>query len=153
MSGRSGRVDQGMARAAAEILGDGPISGPLRTRYRQLPVMLHTTGLAATYAFVLSKTGGRNKALAEAYDRVANGIRKHIATRRLIPGCTEKTPPRDVLQAMGNCGGVTYARATAEITLLAGWLSRLAEARHQADAMAKATDAESGSSGKAEGKP
>jgi CRISPR type III-B/RAMP module-associated protein Cmr5 len=126
------RVDQGMAAAAAAILGDEPIDRTLRTRYRQLPVMLHTAGLAATYAFVLSKSGGDGK-LSTAYEKVAKGIRMHLVTNGLLPGCTTEGPLHGVLNAMANCDSSTYARAAAEITALAGWLSRLAEARYQSE--------------------
>jgi CRISPR-associated protein Cmr5 len=48
------RVDQGMAAAAAQALPE-EVDRELRTRYRQLRVMLHAAGLAATYAFIASK--------------------------------------------------------------------------------------------------
>src|ERR1035441_1031032 len=43
-----------MATAAAEALPP-EVGSELRTRYRQLRVMLHAAGLAATYAFIVSK--------------------------------------------------------------------------------------------------
>ncbi|MFF7358478.1 type III-B CRISPR module-associated protein Cmr5 [Streptomyces filipinensis] len=122
------RVDQSMAAAASAILADDAVDARLRTRYRQLPVMLHTAGLAATYAYVLSKSSGDDP-LGRAYRRIADGIRQHIGRNALITGCGERSTDRQLLEAMGSCDWTEYARAAATVATLAGWLSRLAEAR------------------------
>ncbi|WP_157977401.1 type III-B CRISPR module-associated protein Cmr5 [Streptomyces triticisoli] len=115
-----------MALAAKDMLPE-KIDKRLRTRYRQLPVMLHTAGLAATYAFVLSKRD--DSALGTAYRKVADGIRKHIGDRALIGGKTHWRDDFELLEALGRADRPDYSRASAEISALAGWLSRLAEAR------------------------
>lgn len=120
------RVDQAMALAAKDMLPE-KIGKELRTRYRQLPVMLHTAGLAATYAFVLSKKD--NSELGPAYRKVADGIRKHIGDRALIGGRTHWGDDFELLEALAQANRSDYMRASAEIFALATWLSRLAEAR------------------------
>jgi CRISPR-associated protein Cmr5 len=121
------RIDQGMAAAAAGILPD-TVDDRLRTRYRQLPAMVRTAGLAATYAYLLSKQG--DKTLGPAYRSVTTGIREHLSR----PGgvLTGVTADLDVVGALARLPASSYARASVEAEMLAGWLSRLAEAKFQA---------------------
>jgi CRISPR/Cas system CMR-associated protein Cmr5 small subunit len=124
------RVDQDMARAAAEALS-ADVDRELRTRYRQLRVMLHTAGLAATYAFIAAKakdSDGQRDRLATAYQRAGEAIRKRLAERNLFPGGAQPASAREVLAALGQMSQVQYARASAEAAALMGWLSRLADA-------------------------
>jgi CRISPR/Cas system CMR-associated protein Cmr5 small subunit len=132
------RIDQGMAAAAAKVLGaDGgqevQVTRELRTRYRQLRVMLHTAGLAATYAFIASKAGdadavGGEKELARAYRKVGEAIRERLYALRLFPGDREPEDVLAVMAALGDMDPVAYARASAETAAFVGWLSRLADA-------------------------
>lgn len=127
------RVDQAMAAAAAGMLPPQTISDQLRTRYRQLPVMLRTAGLAATYAFLVARTDTTSE-LGRAYGKVADGIRQHLSDRRLLPGDTTRLRNQDVVARLAEAPLRDYTRAAAEIEALAGWLSRLAEAAHRAAA-------------------
>ncbi len=130
------RIDQGMAAAAAQAL-PGDVDRELRTRYRQLRVMLHTAGLAATYAFIASKAKdtdvaapgqGRPDRLAAAYQTAGEAVRTRLAARKMFPGGAEPRNAREVLTALGAMSQVEYARASAEAAALVGWLSRLADA-------------------------
>lgn len=123
------RVDQGMAKAAADQLPT-EVTRELRTRYRQLRVMAHTAGLAATYAFIASKEGDGN--LGNAYRSVAEGIRKHLQSAGLLPDGAGGMPALEVLKILGDMDTVKYARASAEIVAFTGWLARLADAQHEA---------------------
>jgi CRISPR-associated protein Cmr5 len=123
------RVDQTMAAKSAQILPP-VVDRELRTRYRQLPVMLRTAGLAATYAFVASKSRDRT-ALGQAYARVAGGIAAHLADRRLITAEPNAIDHRQVLELLAGMDLATYAQASAEIAELAEWLSRLADALYR----------------------
>ena len=125
------RVDQGMAAAAVAALPPR-VDKDLRTRYKQLRVMLHTAGLAATYAFIASKAGDTDSAgTSGAYRKVADGIRDRLAELNLLSGDARTLGVRDVLRQLGTMGPVPYARASAEATAFAGWLSRLADAAYQ----------------------
>jgi CRISPR/Cas system CMR-associated protein Cmr5 small subunit len=131
------RVDQDMAAAAAGLLlPAGELTSAerkaLRTRYRQLRVMLHTAGLAATYAFVASKAGGGG-ALERAYEEAAAGIRRRLISEHLLDGGAASADARKVLRQLGEMGGMRYARASAEAASLMGWLSRLADACYHED--------------------
>lgn len=129
------RVDQGMATMAAEAL-PSEVGPELRTRYRQLRMMLHAAGLAATYAFIVSRAkdtdplaGARQQdKLAVAYQTAGEAIRKRLLARRMFPGGAEPANVREVLTALGRMDQVEYARASAEAAALMGWLSRLADA-------------------------
>lgn len=118
------RIDQGMAAVAADMLPE-KVSTELRTRYRQLPAMLHRAGLAATYAFVASRSGSGDR--GRAYADVAKGIRERLHGRHLVE-LTPDASHADVLSKLGKLSAAEYARATREITMLLGWLSRLADA-------------------------
>lgn len=123
------RVDQGMAAAAAGLL-EAEVSRELRTRYRQLRVMFHTAGLAATYAFIAAKAGEKDD-LAKAYRRVGEGIGTLLADMNLLPGSARQLDVRAVMTELGGMDPVTYARASAEATALVSWLSRLADALYK----------------------
>jgi CRISPR/Cas system CMR-associated protein Cmr5 small subunit len=127
------RIDQGMAAAAAEAL-PAEVNKELRTRYRHLRVMLHTAGLAATYAYIASKAGpgdGGSAGLAGAYRDAAKGIRQRLAEMGLLPGDAAEMSVRDVMRELGAMDPVRYARASAEAAAFTGWLSRLADAACQ----------------------
>lgn len=124
------RVDQGMAEAAASLL-PAQVSPELRTRYRQLRIMLHHAGLAATYAFIAAKAGEQNS-LADAYRKTGEGIRERLTGLGLLAGGTAQLDVRQVVAQLGVMDPVQYARASAEAAALAGWLSRLADATVQA---------------------
>lgn len=131
------RIDQGMAAAAARHL-PAQVSPELRTRYRQLRAMLHSAGLAATYAFVAAKTRSEGGPLGRAYQQVALGMRERLEHLGLLGGKAAKdVEHRQVLELLGGMPAPDYARASAEAAALATWLSRLADASYQAD---RATD-------------
>ena len=123
------RVDQRMAAAAAKMLPD-EVKDALRTRYRQLPVQVRTSGLAATYAYLLGKSTEKNE-LGRAYRRVADGIRIHLTTHSRLVDAAADTNEK-LLRALADLDTSAYARASAEVQALAGWVSRLAEARFAA---------------------
>ncbi|HLI39925.1 MAG TPA: type III-B CRISPR module-associated protein Cmr5 [Streptosporangiaceae bacterium] len=132
------RIDQGMAAAAARALPqDLVVDKELRTRYRQLRVMLHTAGLAATYAFIASKAGDTDGGpdgsgrLAGAYRQAGDAIRGRLSDMELFPGGARPAGVRDVMAELGKMDPVQYARASAEAAALVGWLSRLADAAFQ----------------------
>lgn len=104
----------------------------LRTRYRQLRIMLHSAGLAATYAFVAARAGsGQGSALSRAYDLAARGVRERLADLDLLTGDLTRMDAREVLRQLGEMDGTRYARASAEAAALVSWLSRLADATYQ----------------------
>lgn len=132
------RVDQGMAVAAARILPE-TVDKELRTRYRQLPMMLHTAGLAATYAFIAARAKGldgdpspdRGDKLSRAYAAAAAGIREQLHGTGLFTSDVRRMGAREFLGALGGMDPVQYARASAEAAAFVGWLSRLADATWQ----------------------
>jgi CRISPR/Cas system CMR-associated protein Cmr5 small subunit len=127
------RIDQGKAVAASRAL-PSEVNGELRTRYRQLRVMLHTAGLAATYAYIASKakeTGDREDKLARAYQQTRSGIHLCLKDAGLL--ADSAAAARDVLGRLGEMGSVEYARASAEVAAFISWLSRLADAEWQED--------------------
>ena len=132
------RVDQGMAAAAARLLPD-KVDKELRTRYRQLRVMLHTAGLAATYAFIASKAGDTDDAatpagqdsLARAYRDTAAGIRAQLADLGVFSSDVRQMGVLEFMTELGGMDSVRYARASAEASAFVGWLSRLADATWQ----------------------
>lgn len=126
------RIDQGMAAAAADVL-PARVDRELRTRYKQLRIMLHTAGLAATYAYIASKSGDEGQggaALARAYRDAARGIRVRLASQGLLTGDADTMRVAEVMRQLGEMDSVRYARASTEAAAFAGWLSRLADATH-----------------------
>jgi hypothetical protein len=126
------RIDQDMAAAAAGML-PRPVTQELRTRYRQLRVILHNAGLAATYAFIAAKAGQETGPLARAYDEAGRGIRKRLVVQHLLEGDPAGLDAQKVLAQLGAMPGPAYARASTEAAALMSWLSRLADACYQED--------------------
>lgn len=127
------RIDQDMATLAAGMLPD-EVTSKLRHRYRQVRVMLHSAGLAATYAFLASKSNNGDAgadALSIAYGKVARGIKQRLADLDILPGDPAGASHKDVLAALGKADAAHYARANADVDALAGWLARLADAMYQ----------------------
>ncbi|MDT0326988.1 type III-B CRISPR module-associated protein Cmr5 [Nocardiopsis lambiniae] len=125
------RLDQELSGLALKILGRR-VSKDLRTRMRQLPSRLRGGGLAATYAFVLSKADPNPaKELGYAYHQLAVKIAEHVCHRRLLGGNGTVLPPKRFLEALSSATPAQYARACAEVDALATWLSRLADALHE----------------------
>lgn len=128
---RAQRLDQELAAIALTVL-DNQVSKDLRTRMRQLPSRLRGSGLAATYAFVLSKSDpDPNKELGYAYHRLAAAIADHVSRRGLLGAAGTVITSQGLPAALAHATPSQYARTSAEIDALAGWLSRLADALHQ----------------------
>jgi hypothetical protein len=122
------RVDQQMARVAASMLpAQAAHDRTLRTRYRTLRVMCHSSGLAATYAYVASKSRGGDKDPAPAYRLVRDGVGDRLAELGLVDR-SHTHDPRAVLRRLGDLDALQYTTASAQITVLLGWLARLADA-------------------------
>jgi CRISPR-associated protein Cmr5 len=122
------RIDQGMAAAAVNALPP-VVDKELRTRYKQLRVMLHSAGLAATYAFIAAKAGNREP-LEVAYRDAALELRRHLVRQGLLAGDATTMTATDVLGQLGALDAAPYARASAEAAQFASWLSRLADAAY-----------------------
>jgi hypothetical protein len=119
------RVDQDMAAEAARLLPP-TVSSQLRTRYRTLRVMCHTSGLAATYAYVASKAGS-GPGLERAYEDVRVGLGRHLCSAGTLPD-VDPQDARQVLTELAKLSAAEYLRASAQVTALLGWLARLADA-------------------------
>ncbi|MDT0329344.1 type III-B CRISPR module-associated protein Cmr5 [Nocardiopsis lambiniae] len=129
------RIDQNMAVTAAGLLPDvvGDNARELRSRFRHLPVQLHTSGLAATYAFLAARShSASSDRLTGAYRDVAKQIRVHLADKGMVPaGLGTAVGPeahRAMLSALGEMDAQSYARASREVSVLFSWLRRLADA-------------------------
>jgi CRISPR/Cas system CMR-associated protein Cmr5 small subunit len=120
------RVDQDQARAAAMMLDGITVNASLRTRYRTLRVMSHTSGLAATYAYVAARAR-KNDSSADAYAKVQKGLADRLVARRWIEK-KYRDDPRALLQELGEMDTVDYLAASADATALLGWLARLGDA-------------------------
>lgn len=91
------RVDQQMAAQAEKVIGplvtDPQLAQRIRTRMRQFPMRLRSSGLVAAFAFAESKSGSADP-LEQAYSRLCKAIIEHAAKRKLLPGLTPSPPPR-----------------------------------------------------------
>src|SRR5699024_2088152 len=129
------RIDQDMATTAAGLLPEatGDNAKELRSRFRHLPVQLHGSGLAATYAFIAARSNSASsERLTQAYRDVARQIRAHLADKGLLHeslvSAEEPGVHRETLSALGDMDWATYARAGREVAVLFSWLRKLADA-------------------------
>lgn len=121
------RLDQGMAVEASRAVPD-PVNDQVRTRLRQLPVMLQTSGLAATLAFLHAKSGAQSP-LEHAYRDVADALTGRVAA---TIGMARTTTTPQLVEHLGGLSGDDYVMAAAHARAFAGWLSRIAEGRPRA---------------------
>jgi CRISPR type III-B/RAMP module-associated protein Cmr5 len=117
------RLDQELARKAAELLGD-TVKPDLRTRMRSLPVMIQTSGLAATVAFLLSRAKGDDR--DNPYWQTAELILSDAAATAGIP--IMSGTPKSSLKTVAAASAAQYVLAETRAIQLAIWLSRLADA-------------------------
>lgn len=122
------RIDQKLAVAAAEVL-PAEVNKELRTRMRGLPVMIHTSGLAATCAFLLSRAA--KPELADPYYATAMAMLKAGADAAREPVDDD---PNVTLTRLAAAPGHKYLLAETRARELALWLSRLAQARYRGEA-------------------
>lgn len=120
------RLDIDGARHAAAALPE-IVDADLRRRFRQLPVLLRRTGLAATLATLLARAArpGTGAAYQEAARHLAQVIAPTI-------GKPADTPAQDILTALGGLDPARYAIATRRADHMLTWLKRLADARYLA---------------------
>jgi CRISPR/Cas system CMR-associated protein Cmr5 small subunit len=128
------RVDQHMAAAAEKMLG-GRVTAEIRARCRQLPIILRTTGLAATYALLVGRTDDSEVGMAHA--RVAEGIRRYLVENSGLGRSARNN--EEMLAEMAAMGAADYARATMQTEMLVSWLARLADTKHRLET-ARAAD-------------
>ena len=118
------RLDQDLARKAAQLLMQGKVDNELRTRMRSLPVMIQTNGLAATAAFLLSRAKADDS--GDPYWRTAELI---LADAAAVAGIrVTANEPKQALKAVADASPAKYLLAETRARLLAIWLSRLAQA-------------------------
>lgn len=117
--------EQDLASVALRAL-PATVTRALRTRYRTLRIMCHTSGLAATYAFAASKAANTGSAEASAYRQVHEQISARLRDTRAINQAS--TDIEAVLEELTSMDAPAYLRATEDIALLLEWLARLADA-------------------------
>jgi CRISPR type III-B/RAMP module-associated protein Cmr5 len=118
------RLDQGMAADAVRAVPQA-VSSEMLTRFRQLPVQLRTSGLAATLAFLLAKSG-TGSPLERAYGKAAEGLTKRVAERLALDPAPD---PPGLLARLADLDIGDYQLAAAEAQAFAGWMRRIAEGR------------------------
>lgn len=117
------RIDKMLAAKAADALPD-EVGKELRTRMRALPTMIQTSGLAATCAFLLSRRKNNNE--QDPYHRTAVEIMQVAAK---AAGIEPDRDPNVTLTRLSQASGHQYLVAETRASMLAMWLSRLAQAR------------------------
>lgn len=135
------RLDQELARKAAQSLQD-TVDPVLRSRMRSLPVMIQTSGLAATAAFLLSRAERKNA--DDAYWRTADLILTDAAGAAGIAVTPGR--PEEALALVAGAIPAKYEVAEHRARQLAVWLSRLAQALAERDRSTSDRD-ESGQAG------
>lgn len=111
------RRDQRLARAAWDVVQElpGGAKQKFRSRAQGLPAMLQSSGLAATAAFLKSKSEPDCQLV---YGSLASWLRSQFNYRE---DC-------DLVTWIASASPTDYRRATAEARAFASWLRRAAEA-------------------------
>lgn len=113
------RLDHQLAAAAATVIPD-QLSAEQRRRFRSLPAMIMTSGLAATGAFLLSKK--KEKPYLDAAEALLDDAAKHA---RIPMGDNPNTTLNNISKESRH----RYAIAEARARMFAVWLARVASAR------------------------
>lgn len=124
------RLDRQLAVSAARALPD-EISKDYLSTLRALPVMLHTSGLAATCAYLLSRAGSNGSGGGDKarYLNAVQAVLRDAAEFVGVPSL-ERPPLRLLDDLVAN--DATYRMAERRARQFAVWLARLAAARHAA---------------------
>ena len=122
------RRDQEMAKKAARLITDIEITPEVRTRLIGLPFLLHRNGLAATLAFIASKSDSKSD-LSRAYSKVEALLSKQIRESG-INGANQFSSISNPVSAiwLGERSSRHYLRLTAEVADTLLWVIRFAEA-------------------------
>lgn len=112
------RLDHQLAAIAASVVPDH-LSADQRRRFRGLPAMIMSSGLAATGAFLLSK---KEKPYRDAAKALLEDAAKHA---RIVVA----DDPYGTLSNISKESGHRYAIAEARARIFASWLARVASAR------------------------
>ncbi|MFI5592854.1 type III-B CRISPR module-associated protein Cmr5 [Amycolatopsis sp. NPDC051758] len=121
------RLDRDLAVAAARALPD-TVDKDYLTVIRTVPVMLHSSGLAAAAAYLLSRVRPTSDDGPDRYARVSQALIEDAA--RFV-GIAATGPPLPILDAL-LADEATYRLAERRARGFAVWLARLAAARHHA---------------------
>ena len=118
------RLDRQLAATAAEVLPDRVGSDDLRV-YRAVPVLIHTSGLGATCAYLLARAKG---VADHAFTRAARALLADAMTIAERPVGHDKTA-LELLDALIEFDDHRYVLAERRAQLFAVWLARIAAAR------------------------
>ncbi|MGQ0841587.1 type III-B CRISPR module-associated protein Cmr5 [Actinokineospora sp.] len=121
----SARVDRGLAVAAADALPD-QVDNELRSTLRALPVMIHTSGLAAACAYLLSRVKVQQD--SDRYFRTTRAVLADAAEFVQLKD-REGRKPLELLNELVKLRDQDYIAAERRATVFAGWLARIATAR------------------------
>jgi|GEM_PF-3287735 len=129
--------DQGLALIAARVL-PAPEEGnarEIRTRLKNLPMLLHRTGLASTLAFLYSRSGNDNQALASAYEAVYRAVWIVIEDTG-VEGASVAAAGNVSQQFtwLGSLPSSDYGRLSLRVIDVALWIKRLSAAQAFDDA-------------------
>jgi CRISPR type III-B/RAMP module-associated protein Cmr5 len=122
----SARLDLDMARRAAAVVdtiiasGDAKQMREIRTRARDLPIMLRASGVAATVVFYASQA--KAKSPGPAYKEVLS-----VLVDVAAPG-QRADQPIQTIRSIADLDTAMLARRTRELETFAHWLKRLVEA-------------------------
>ncbi|KLU60945.1 CRISPR system Cmr subunit Cmr5 [Peptococcaceae bacterium CEB3] len=126
-------VEQGRAARAYEMVQEakealGADEKKYKSYVKKIPMLIKTNGLAATLAFILSKTGGNSKEDSDRkskgktpYGRIYSQIADWLKEKELLTGET------DLVQEIISLSSAKYRSVTAEVLALFSWLRRFAE--------------------------
>lgn len=127
--GPGARVDRGLAVAAAEAL-PATIEGDYLTVLKGLPVLVQTSGLAATAAYLLSRAGAPpadgSEDKGKRYREAATAL---LADAAEFVGLAGDGAPVPLLDAVSRLDESRYRIAERRARAFAVWLARLGAAR------------------------
>ncbi|MGH3623229.1 MAG: type III-B CRISPR module-associated protein Cmr5 [Sciscionella sp.] len=119
------RLDRGLAMAAARAL-DPVVRKDDRSVLRAIPVMIHTSGLAAACAYLLSRAkGDRNDRFYRATKAILTEAA--LAVGAIDHAAVDTVDAARLLDIVVN--HESYALAERRARAFAVWLARIAEAR------------------------
>lgn len=104
---------------------DDRYADEFRSRARELPTLLRTSGLVATLAYLSAKANEKND-VGKSYQLAYNAIIKQIYGSLGV--CNSDDVFQHILKDSGKITTEQYMKATEEASIFAGWLSKAADA-------------------------
>lgn len=132
------KIEKGRAEfafnCAKNVIINTTFAKSYKSYVKKLPMLIKTNGLAATFAFVLSKANGKENDDTKAYEQIGADLLEWLKSDRYsLFNVQNLRNTQELVEYIISLDSITYRRLTAEIIAFLGWLRRFADGLVEGD--------------------